>query len=59
MGLDMPEPTDRQYYAKRAEDSREMAERAATPAARTIHLALAAEHDAKALEAITGAEDRA
>jgi hypothetical protein len=59
MGIDMPEPTDRQYHAKRAEDSREMAERAATPAARTIHLALAGEHDAKALDAITGAEEGA
>jgi hypothetical protein len=55
----MPKQNDAAYYAKRADDARAMAERATTPAARTIHLALAAKHDAKALAASSRGDDKA
>ncbi|WP_140847347.1 hypothetical protein [Sphingomonas glacialis] len=46
----MPEPTDGRYFEYRAAQAREMAERATSPAARRIHLELAADYDQKARE---------
>jgi hypothetical protein len=51
----MPEPIHNAYFSQRAAKAREMAGRAATPAARNIHLKLAADYlaadyDAKATE---------
>ncbi|WP_332803697.1 hypothetical protein [Sphingomonas sp. RT2P30] len=44
----MPKQIDREYFASRAVKARAMAELATTPAARSIHLELAADYDQRA-----------
>jgi hypothetical protein len=50
-----PEKIDHRYFARFAQDAREMAERTNLTKSRDLYLTLAAEYDAKAIAAARGA----